>query len=187
MEEETKRPFYRKILGFRSGSKIKMFIAGFFYALVLMVFAIVILDPSTEDSATVAKSGNQQQEETATTEPNLQPEPEPEKTPEEIYEEEYQVWIERQFSAWDGAHHDLVRLVKNNMNDPDSFEHVETKYLRIQTQEQIDTVGNGADIDDLYLYMKFRGANAFGGKILSEVEALVDKSAGTIMIISDGF
>lgn len=189
MEEETKKPFYRKIPGFRSGKGWKMGVATFFYAFVLMVVVIAILDPPTEDPATAAKSSNQQQREkgSATTEPSLQPEPEPEKTPEEIYEEEYQVWIEGQFSAWDGAHHDLVRLVKNNMNDQGSFEHVETKYLRIQTQEHINTVGNGADIDDVYLYMKFRGANAFGGKILSEVEALVDKSAGTIMIISDGF
>lgn len=64
------------------------------------------------------------------------------------------------------------------MNDPKSFSHVETKYVRIRTDEHIKTVGNDVSEDDLYLYMKFRGTNSFGATILSEVEAVVYKELG---------
>lgn len=36
--------------------------------------------------------------------------------------------IDRQFSAWDGSHNNLERLIKRSMNDPDSYEHDETVY-----------------------------------------------------------
>lgn len=98
----------------------------------------------------------------------------------------YQEWITSQFSVWDGSHRELVSLVKDNMNDPKSFEHVETKYLVLQTQEQVDTVGQGK-IGDLYIYMKFRGANAFGAIILSEVEALAEYDTNMIYILTDSF
>ncbi len=93
-------------------------------------------------------------------------------------------WVESQFSAWDGSHNEFVRLVKENMNDPKSFEHVETKYLVLSTQEQIDEVGKG-EIGDLYIYMKFRGTNAFGGKILSEAEGLASYKKQTITILNE--
>jgi len=187
--QEAKKPLYRKIPGFRSGTKWKMVVASIIY---LFIFLLIVVPggdeeaPAGADNPPATAAPNEPIEPT-TVEEEPDPEPEPEKTPEEIYEEEYEEWLNAQFSAWDGAHHDLVRLVKENMNDPKSFEHVETRYLRIQTQEHIDTVGNGAEKDDLYLYMKFRGNNAFGAKILTEVEALVDRSAGVIKIISDSF
>lgn len=36
--------------------------------------------------------------------------------------------IDHGFSAWDGSHIALTRMIKESMNDPKSFEHVETKY-----------------------------------------------------------
>lgn len=36
--------------------------------------------------------------------------------------------IESQFSAWDGSHRNLERIIKEAMNDPDSYDHVETVY-----------------------------------------------------------
>jgi len=47
---------------------------------------------------------------------------------EEKAKAEYQEWVERQFNAWDGSNIYLVKLVKENMNDPKSFEHIETRY-----------------------------------------------------------
>ncbi len=102
---------------------------------------------------------------------------EPEKTAEELYD----MWLKAQFNTWDGTHIALVSLVKTTMHDPDSFVHVETKYLRLKTEEHVEQAGNGAEIDDVYLYMTFRGRNAFGGKILSDVEALVDKSSDKVI------
>ncbi|MBY6963887.1 hypothetical protein HYH87_18280, partial [Clostridium botulinum] len=78
-------------------------------------------------------------------------------------------WVKRQFSGWDGSHRGLVKLVKENMNDAKSFEHMETKY-------SVDG-RNGIKI-----YMKFRGANAFGAKVINTVEAYANYKDNTITI-----
>ncbi len=78
--------------------------------------------------------------------------------------------IQMQFSAWDGSHSKLKSLVKDGMNDPSSFDHVNTtyedkgKYILVQ--------------------MTFRGKNAFGAKVLNSVTAKVDL-AGNILSVSD--
>lgn len=84
--------------------------------------------------------------------------------------EEYQEWIERQFSFWDGSNRHLVKLVKENLHDPKSFEHVETVYW-----------DNG---DHLIVKMTYRANNAFGGLILQNVTAKSDYATQTITIIS---
>jgi len=68
--------------------------------------------------------------------------------------------ILKQFSSWDGSHNNLKKWVKNNMNDPKSFEHVETTYT-----------DKG---DYLLVYMKYRGKNSFGAKVLQTVIGTVD-------------
>lgn len=74
--------------------------------------------------------------------------------------EERQNLIYKQFSNWDGSHRNLKRYVKSNMNDPKSFEHIETTYTDKGTY--------------LYVYMKFRGSNAFGATVLNTIRAKVD-------------
>ncbi|POD69611.1 hypothetical protein BKM17_25385 [Pseudomonas syringae group genomosp. 3] len=59
--------------------------------------------------------------------------------------------IENQFSQWDGSHRTFERLIKQAMNDPDSYEHVDTRY-----------VDKGKFIR---VYSTFRGKNAFGGTV----------------------
>jgi tetratricopeptide (TPR) repeat protein len=76
--------------------------------------------------------------------------------------------ILKQFSVWDGSHTKLKRYVKNNMNDPKSFEHVESIYA-----------DKGSFI---YVYMKFRGTNAFGAKVLNEVRAKVDLQGNILSV-----
>lgn len=68
--------------------------------------------------------------------------------------------ISKAFSAWDGSNKNLVASVKEVMNDPESFEHVETRY-----REQGDS---------LFLIMTFRGKNAFGGVITNTVTCFSD-------------
>ena len=77
--------------------------------------------------------------------------------------------IERQFSAWDGSHRNLERLIKKTMNDADSYDHVKTVYW---------DMGN-------YLVVKttFRGKNAFGGVVVNWVKAKVDLDGNIIKII----
>jgi hypothetical protein len=68
--------------------------------------------------------------------------------------------IEKQFSAWDGSHKNLERYIKENMNDPDSYDHVETRF---------EDKGKY-----IFIACKFRGTNAFGGKIVTYVTAKAD-------------
>src|SRR5574343_1183699 len=77
--------------------------------------------------------------------------------------------ISAQFSQWDGAHHGLERFIKENMNDPDSYDHVRTVYW---------------DKGD-YLIVKttFRGNNAFGGKVLNSVKAEVSLDGKVLRVL----
>lgn len=78
--------------------------------------------------------------------------------------------IKAQFSGWDGSHINLTKVIKANMNDPDSYEHVETRFL---------------DRDEYVLVItKFRGNNAFGGKVVNVMYAQVT-SNGDVLETSD--
>lgn len=61
--------------------------------------------------------------------------------------------IDTQFSGWDGAHRTFERLIKDAMNDPDSYKHVDTRYI-----------DKGSYIR---VFCKFRGKNAFGGTVVN--------------------
>lgn len=76
--------------------------------------------------------------------------------------------IERQFSAWDGSHIAVTQAIKASMNDPKSYDHVETRFWDMQ--------------DHLVIRTKFRGANAFGGVILGSVYAKVDLQGNILEI-----
>ena len=54
-------------------------------------------------------------------------------------------------SSWDGSHSEVVRLVKGELRDPDSFQHVETRVTPVSDQ-------------GLHSFtMKYRARNGFGG------------------------
>lgn len=76
--------------------------------------------------------------------------------------------IERQFSVWDGSHPGVTRAIKASMNDPKSYDHVETVFW-----------DRG---DYLLIRTRFRGKNAFGGVILNTVNAKVDFSGNVLDI-----
>ena len=67
--------------------------------------------------------------------------------------------IKSQFSSWDGSHRLLVKMVKNAMNDPDSFDHDKTTYHRLP-----DDAG-------IQVSMIYRGKNAFGGVVRESITA----------------
>ena len=68
--------------------------------------------------------------------------------------------IDNQFSPWDGSHIKLTREIKKGMNDPDSFDHIETRFKDL---------GN-----EIVVHESFRGKNAFGGLVINKVIATVD-------------
>lgn len=78
--------------------------------------------------------------------------------------------IEAQFSAWDGSHINLERLIKRSMNNPDSYDHVKTIYW-----------DRG---DFLVVRTTFRGTNVFGGVVTNSVTAKVSLDGQVIEVIS---
>ena len=77
--------------------------------------------------------------------------------------------IEKQFSPWDGSHPALSRLVEKNMRNPDSYEHIETRFR---------DEGNS-----LFVIMKYRGQNGFGGMSVETISARVDFDGNVIEVI----
>lgn len=78
--------------------------------------------------------------------------------------------INRQFSAWDGANPFLENYIKQNMNDPGSYEHIETTYT-----------DKGSYI---LVYTTFRGKNAFGAKVINHVKAKMDLEGNVLSMVS---
>lgn len=79
--------------------------------------------------------------------------------------------IKKGFSAWDGSHRSLTRIIQNRlMNDPDSYEHDETRYIDKE--------------DHLIVITRFRGRNAFGGMVRHTVTAKVDLDGSVLEILS---
>jgi len=90
------------------------------------------------------------------------------KTPEEQRKER----IEKGFSGWDGSHRALTKLIKQSMNDPDSYDHVETVYWDKK--------------DHLIVRTTFRGKNAFGGVVKNWVKAKCDLDGNVIGVLEQG-
>jgi len=78
--------------------------------------------------------------------------------------------IESGFSKWDGSHLALERYVISSMNDPDSYDHVETSY---------SDKGNF-----ILVVTKFRGKNAFGGIVIDSISANAHLDGDLIGIIN---
>jgi hypothetical protein len=74
--------------------------------------------------------------------------------------------VEAQFSAYDGSHPAVERAIKTRMNDPDSYEHVTTRFKDEGTY--------------ILVYTQFRGKNAFNAKVMSVATAKVDFSGNVV-------
>jgi hypothetical protein len=77
--------------------------------------------------------------------------------------------ITKLFSPWDGSMPKLEKVIKKSMNDPDSYEHIETRYSDMK--------------DYLLVGCEFRGNNAFGAKVKNIVTAKVDLNGNVIEIV----
>lgn len=76
--------------------------------------------------------------------------------------------INKQFSEWDGSHREVEKLVKSNLHDPKSFEHVETTFKVLNA-------------DTMFVVMVYRAKNAFGGVVTEQVRANVSTANGSII------
>lgn len=76
--------------------------------------------------------------------------------------------IDKCFSAWDGSNIELTKFIKESMNDPDSYEHIQTTYQDINNEIIIHTI--------------FRGKNAYGGVVKQSISATIDLNCNIIEI-----
>ena len=83
---------------------------------------------------------------------------------------ERQIKVESQFSAWDGSHPKLSRMIEKSCRNPDSYEHIETKFRD--------------DGNSIFVITKYRAQNGFGGMTIGNVTARVDFQGNVIEIIS---
>lgn len=77
--------------------------------------------------------------------------------------------IEGQFHPWDGSHIRLEQIIKDTMNDPDSYKHFETRYK---------DVGNY-----LIITTTFGGKNSFGGFVKNTISVKVSFNGNILQII----
>lgn len=101
-------------------------------------------------------------------------------------------WIESQFSFWDGSHNKLEDLIKENLNDEDSYDHIETNYIDVNNAEKQSLV-NGTlsdlgysqqiEIGDLFIMVEFSAKNAFGGTVKNMAYGIASYSNDTISLI----
>jgi hypothetical protein len=78
--------------------------------------------------------------------------------------------VEKQFSSWDGSHPALSRMIKENCRNPDSYEHIETRFRD--------------DGSSIFVITKYRAENGFGGMSIGTVSARVDFDGNVIEIVS---
>jgi len=93
--------------------------------------------------------------------------PKPAKTAEQIREER----IEKYFDVWDGSHINLTKIIKDSLNDPESYQHDKTLY-----------VDRG---DHLIVETTFRTKNKYGGMVTYQIKAKTDTSGNVLQVISN--
>jgi hypothetical protein len=74
-------------------------------------------------------------------------------------------------SSWDGSHKGVVKWVKRNLRDPDSYKHVETRITPVKDVAHV-------------LVMEYRARNGFGGYTSGGVIAEVDNNSCKATITS---
>lgn len=77
--------------------------------------------------------------------------------------------IEKQFNAWDGSHIKLKEYIKENLNDPDSYENVKTLYF------DMDSV--------IVVNQTYTAKNGFGGRVKGFTKAKVDIEGNILEIM----
>lgn len=72
-------------------------------------------------------------------------------------------------SGWDGSLKSLKRHTENAMHDPDSFEHIQTRFVPAG--------------ENFIVKMDFRGKNAFGALVRNSITAKVDSDGNILQIL----
>lgn len=81
--------------------------------------------------------------------------------------------IKKQFHGWDGSHIKLEKIIKNILNDPDSFEHVKSEYWTYDNHIIVKTT--------------FRAKNAYNATLTEWVNAKFDLKGNLIEVLEKSF
>lgn len=104
-------------------------------------------------------------------------------------------WIKSQFSAWDGSHTALKKLVIQQLNDEKSFKHSETTYRDICDETVRDEVNKvlsdsgysqRVEVGDLFIQMTFSAKNAFNATIKNTAFGIASYQNDSITLIDIG-
>lgn len=85
--------------------------------------------------------------------------------------EQRRIRIERAFSGWDGSHKELTRMVKAALNDPESFEHIDT----VRWDQP----------DHIIVQMTYRARNGFGGMVPGVIKAKCSIDGAVLEVLGD--
>ena len=103
-----------------------------------------------------------------------------------------QTWIEDQFNWWDGRHTALSDLIKENLNDSDSFEHVDASYIDVADEASQATVNQNlaeagfserVEVGDLFVIEEFTAKNVFNATIKSMAFGIVRGSDNSVILL----
>lgn len=75
-------------------------------------------------------------------------------------------------SSWDGSHRAVKNYVEDEMRDPDSFEHIETRITAVNEKGKHT------------LIMKYRARNGFGGMTVGVATATVENAGCGATVVS---
>ncbi len=102
-------------------------------------------------------------------------------------------WIQGQFSAWDGSHIELTRLIKQSLNDEKSYKHINTTYRDIKTEEDVAEInkilsdaGKNTTVKegDLFIMTEFSAKNGFNATIKSKAYGVASYENNSITLIA---
>lgn len=116
---------------------------------------------------------------------------ESERAAEKAEQIEYTNWVDSQFSWWDGKNDAFVDLVKSNLNDERSFDHIETRYIAIQDESMLADVNAAigdtlepAKINDVYIVMDFSAKNGFNATIKKQAAGIIRYPSGNVELLA---
>ena len=102
-------------------------------------------------------------------------------------------WIENQFSFWNGEHKTLKDLIKKNLNDESSYDHISTNYVDVTSAEMAELVNDAlrsdgfsqrVEIGDLFITCEFSAKNVFNATIKNTAYAIVHFDEDTVELIA---
>ena len=80
--------------------------------------------------------------------------------------------IERQFSAWNGSHYKLEKSIKAQLKNPDSYQHVSTKYWQVDDGVVVSSTYRATNSLNALITEIAKAKYSFDGKLIGLVEIL---------------